>query len=84
MRCSPAVRLKAVFDSFEKVKVQKAQLTLLFHCNENLISDQFKIEISVQVVSLQVSLLLVFDNNGVTKLCECIAALECEENAPKK
>lgn len=80
MRCSPAARLKAVFDSFEKVKVQKAQMTLLFHCNENLISDQFKIEISVQVVSL----LLVFDNNGVTKLCECIAALECEENAPKK
>lgn len=73
-----------MFDSFEKVKVQKAQMTLLFHFNENLISDQFKIEISVQVVSLQVSLLLVFDNNGVTKLCECIAALECEENAPKK
>lgn len=80
MRCSPAARLKAVFDSFEKVKVQKAQMTLLFHCNEDLISDQFKIEISVQVVSL----LLLFDNNGVTKLCECIAALECEENAPKK
>lgn len=59
-------------------------MTLLFHCNANLISDQFKIEISVQVVSLQVSLLLAFDNNGVTKLCECIAALECEENLPEK